>query len=292
VNEDSNAVGFELGFSFSPGGLLLPYHLGVMSTLVDSGHVTARTPLAGSSAGAIAVAAFAAGVPIEATFEVREAVKRLAIDLFVYVFDSLVKRVLGCLCASWFFFGGLAATAQGCLRVAARCRAKGGARGRLLDELCAELDLLLPDDAHDALARRPAPAILAYRQVRTSFRCLVVYPPSRPGGTDARSERASASFGGVKKWRSSLTGVSAREHHGVFVCVQRRPQGGAASLVHGAVLLDAVAGVFVPRPASCGRLFYAARRPLRVPRAALKRGAHRHRVGTNPTAAHVWSRYV
>lgn len=71
ANEDNNAVGFELGFSFSPGGLLLPYHLGVMSALVESGHVTSRTPLAGSSAGAIAVAAFAAGVPIEETLEVR-----------------------------------------------------------------------------------------------------------------------------------------------------------------------------------------------------------------------------
>ena len=52
-----------IGFSFSPGGLLLPYHLGVLAALSYHGHVTHDTPLAGSSAGSIAVAAHAANVP-------------------------------------------------------------------------------------------------------------------------------------------------------------------------------------------------------------------------------------
>lgn len=51
-----------IGFSFSPGGLLLPYHLGVLAALSYQGHLTADTPLAGSSAGAIAVASHATGV--------------------------------------------------------------------------------------------------------------------------------------------------------------------------------------------------------------------------------------
>jgi len=50
----------KLGFSFSPGGLLLPYHLGVLESLQFHGHVDpVATPLAGASAGAIAVAAVA-----------------------------------------------------------------------------------------------------------------------------------------------------------------------------------------------------------------------------------------
>lgn len=43
------------GFSFSPGGLLLPYHLGVIDALKYKGAMTDKTPIAGSSAGAIAV---------------------------------------------------------------------------------------------------------------------------------------------------------------------------------------------------------------------------------------------
>lgn len=52
-----------IGFSLSPGGLLFPYHLGCLTALSHHGHITSSTPLAGSSAGAIAVASHAAGVP-------------------------------------------------------------------------------------------------------------------------------------------------------------------------------------------------------------------------------------
>ena len=51
-----------LGFSLSPGGLLLPYHLGVLASLSHHGYLTQDTPIAGSSAGAIAVASHACGV--------------------------------------------------------------------------------------------------------------------------------------------------------------------------------------------------------------------------------------
>lgn len=50
------------GFSFSPGGLLLPYHVGALEALVHHQQVTPETPLAGSSAGSIAVAAHACGL--------------------------------------------------------------------------------------------------------------------------------------------------------------------------------------------------------------------------------------
>jgi hypothetical protein len=51
-----------VGFSLSPGGLLLPYHLGALAALAYHGFCHDATPLAGSSAGAIAVASHAAGV--------------------------------------------------------------------------------------------------------------------------------------------------------------------------------------------------------------------------------------
>jgi hypothetical protein len=55
----------KIGFSLSPGGLLFPYHIGVLSSLSKRGYVTDSTPLAGSSAGAIAVASHAVGVDPE-----------------------------------------------------------------------------------------------------------------------------------------------------------------------------------------------------------------------------------
>jgi hypothetical protein len=65
-----------IGFSFSPGGLLLPYHLGVLASLAHHGYVTPETHLAGSSAGAIAVAAHACKVPpmvaLEASIQISQ----------------------------------------------------------------------------------------------------------------------------------------------------------------------------------------------------------------------------
>lgn len=41
----------KLGFSFTPGGLLFPYHLGVAKSLELEGFLASDSPLAGSSAG-------------------------------------------------------------------------------------------------------------------------------------------------------------------------------------------------------------------------------------------------
>jgi len=55
----------KIGFSLSPGGLLFPYHIGVLTSLQERGYVSDSTPLVGSSAGAIAVASHAVGVNSE-----------------------------------------------------------------------------------------------------------------------------------------------------------------------------------------------------------------------------------
>lgn len=64
------------GFSFSPGGLLLPYHVGVMGALEYNQVLTPETPIAGSSAGAIACASHASRVPstnvLEATIAISD----------------------------------------------------------------------------------------------------------------------------------------------------------------------------------------------------------------------------
>merc|ERR1719410_1708368 len=52
-----------IGFSLSPGGLLLPYHIGVLSSLSQNNILTPEVPIVGSSAGAIAVAAHACNIP-------------------------------------------------------------------------------------------------------------------------------------------------------------------------------------------------------------------------------------
>ena len=47
----------KIGFSFSPGGFLFTYHLGVLETLKENGFIDHETPLAGCSAGSLAVVA-------------------------------------------------------------------------------------------------------------------------------------------------------------------------------------------------------------------------------------------
>ncbi|KAG8089980.1 hypothetical protein GUJ93_ZPchr0011g28414 [Zizania palustris] len=58
------------GFSFSAAGLLFPYHLGVAQCLIDRGYITERTPLAGSSAGAIICAVIASGNTMQDALQV------------------------------------------------------------------------------------------------------------------------------------------------------------------------------------------------------------------------------
>jgi hypothetical protein len=74
-----SAFGAGLGkvaFSLSPGGLLLPYHMGVLDGLKWHGALTEDSPVGGSSAGAIAAASFACQVDskkvVDATIDISD----------------------------------------------------------------------------------------------------------------------------------------------------------------------------------------------------------------------------
>ncbi|WIA18834.1 hypothetical protein OEZ85_003513 [Tetradesmus obliquus] len=54
-----------LGFGFSAGGLVFPYYVGLVSSLVQKGVMTRPTQLAGSSAGSLIAASFNAGLDME-----------------------------------------------------------------------------------------------------------------------------------------------------------------------------------------------------------------------------------
>lgn len=58
-----------LAFSFTPGGLLFPYQLGVSHELARAGLLTESTPLAGSSAGALTCAVIGCGLELGAVLE-------------------------------------------------------------------------------------------------------------------------------------------------------------------------------------------------------------------------------
>jgi len=58
-----------VGYSLSPGGLLFPWHIGALAGLSHQGFLTDSNPIAGSSAGSIAVASHAASVPPEEAVE-------------------------------------------------------------------------------------------------------------------------------------------------------------------------------------------------------------------------------
>ncbi|KAK3271487.1 hypothetical protein CYMTET_20166 [Cymbomonas tetramitiformis] len=66
------------GFSFSPGALLMPYHVGVAQELAELSFINDTTPLAGTSAGSILVSCIAGGVPYDS---MTAALKELIGDL-------------------------------------------------------------------------------------------------------------------------------------------------------------------------------------------------------------------
>jgi predicted acylesterase/phospholipase RssA len=70
-----------VGFSLSPGGLLLPYHLGVLDGLQHAGMLTPSSPIAGASAGAIAAASHACSLSsklvLDATISISDQCKQM-----------------------------------------------------------------------------------------------------------------------------------------------------------------------------------------------------------------------
>merc|ERR1719506_1415662 len=63
--EAQSEEGEPWSITFSPGGLLFPYYIGVGYELKRLGMITPTTPLAGSSAGAIVATVLACDVPEE-----------------------------------------------------------------------------------------------------------------------------------------------------------------------------------------------------------------------------------
>jgi hypothetical protein len=110
------------GFSLSPGGLLLPYSLGALDALQYNGFLDTKTPIAGSSAGAIATASHACNLD-----------SRLILDATIRMSD--------------------------------RCEELGGARGRLLPLLRAELTNFIQDEQLEALREREGETVIAFQEV-------------------------------------------------------------------------------------------------------------------------------
>ena len=81
VSQQEPEASIPLGFSLSPGGLLLPYHLGVLDALQYNKFIDETTPIAGSSAGAIATASHGCGIDsrkvLEATIDISDRTKEM-----------------------------------------------------------------------------------------------------------------------------------------------------------------------------------------------------------------------
>jgi hypothetical protein len=71
----------KIGFSLSPGGLLLPYHLGALATLKENGYLHDQVPVAGSSAGAIATMSVGCGIEPERVLEATIAISDTCLEL-------------------------------------------------------------------------------------------------------------------------------------------------------------------------------------------------------------------
>eukprot|EP01053_Blabericola_migrator_P004234 Blabericola_migrator_1__4233@NODE_229_length_11083_cov_77_301198_g195_i0_p1_GENE_NODE_229_length_11083_cov_77_301198_g195_i0NODE_229_length_11083_cov_77_301198_g195_i0_p1_ORF_typecomplete_len675_score82_77Patatin/PF01734_22/1_4e07_NODE_229_length_11083_cov_77_301198_g195_i022514275 len=120
-SEAAQQVRYPIGFSFSPAGLLLPYHLGVIEYLQSHGLLTDEVPLAGASAGAIAVTIAALQIPIA---EIMRAVFRM---------EAVLRQ--------------------------------HGTRGRLKRLVESELRSFLPENCHEIISKRKAPAHVLYTRV-------------------------------------------------------------------------------------------------------------------------------
>lgn len=168
-----------IGFSFSPGGLLYPYHIGGLASLEYHQYLTPYTPIAGSSAGAIAVASHAAQVKPE-----------VCLDTTIKISDE--------------------------------CMRQGGARGRLLSLLEAELDAILEEDAHLVVNDRPGMTALAYYEVFPLFRSrLETHFETRQCLTEAILNSSMFPFFSTNwPWRISKN-TNSRQKKGIFASLPR-----------------------------------------------------------------------
>eukprot|EP01031_Cornospumella_fuschlensis_P032760 gene32760-39601_t len=121
----------KIGVSFSPAGLLTPFHLGASSQLQKLGIITPETALAGSSGGALAAVTAA----LETSSDLLRTAENDPLNASIYV--------------------------------AKKCR-DNGARQTLKVALDEVLNQIFPGDVHKILSARSAPVIVSYTEVNVN----------------------------------------------------------------------------------------------------------------------------
>ncbi|EKU22687.1 patatin-like phospholipase domain-containing protein [Nannochloropsis gaditana CCMP526] len=154
----------ELGFSFSPAGLLFPYHLGVASVLREKRLITDQVPLGGSSAGALVAVLIGSDISMKKALDACHTINNqwsgamsftgvITENLFNFDFgggaaDSHEEAVAAALAAG--------VTLPPSLPPSYSTRLTNINGRRTLKALLEEvLDQVLPPDAHERLNARP-----------------------------------------------------------------------------------------------------------------------------------------
>lgn len=146
----------ELGFSFSPAGLLLPYHLGVASLLRDRRVITPATPLGGSSAGALVAILIGLDIPVKRALEACNEINE-------QWGGALLAGTGGVLSIGERF--ALFSNTSGASPAATGAAARPRGSEDLKTLLHRVLDEVLPKDAHLRLNRRPSPVTVGVTQL-------------------------------------------------------------------------------------------------------------------------------
>lgn len=125
------------GFSFSAAGLLFPYHIGAAQYLLEKGYITERTPLAGSSAGAIICAVIASGNTMQEALQVTKILaENCRSNGTAFRLESVLKDVL-----EKFLPDDLHIRCNGRIRVAIT-RLSWRPRGLLVDQFDSKEDVI------------------------------------------------------------------------------------------------------------------------------------------------------
>eukprot|EP01126_Amoeba_proteus_P009034 TRINITY_DN13437_c0_g5_i1.p1 TRINITY_DN13437_c0_g5~~TRINITY_DN13437_c0_g5_i1.p1 ORF type:complete len:354 (+),score=49.71 TRINITY_DN13437_c0_g5_i1:158-1219(+) len=153
------------GISFSPAGLLTPFHLGASLRLQQLRLLDLNTAISGSSGGAIAAVISALNVHSCAGTGGHQILQVLSQKAHTVLgeWGEPTLRVIGPLRNTDDYAKFIALS--GCLFVARECRDKG-ARGTMRTALDTVLDCFLPDNIHEILNNRPAPVTVSYTVVR------------------------------------------------------------------------------------------------------------------------------
>lgn len=155
------------GVSFSPAGLLTPFHLGASNQLIKLGILNSNCGVAGASGGALAAVsssllAFLKEYDLKNEgLELKGGSNPILKDL-----DELeLKKSI----ESLRKFNPL----ESCLYIAQKCRDEGTARGTLSTSLTNILQKVLPDSSHKIINNRNAPCIITYATLDFNFSSLI-----------------------------------------------------------------------------------------------------------------------